>query len=298
MLHRLPDTPAVHRTLAEARGELGDLGPADKEKTLATTAGSQVALLVAGVAGARALTEDLGLPPDYVAGHSVGAFGAAVAAGVLTFPEALAAVRLRGDLMRRAAGEGNWAMAALLGLREPAVRTLVERTATPDHPLWIACFNAADEIVLSGTADALDRAEEAARGAGARGIRRLAVATASHCPLQNDTARRLARHLSGVPRRRQLVPYLTNTRGRCVRSDPEAVLDDLARAVARPVRWYDATRLAAELGVTRAVQLPPGHVLVDLLSTAAPAVRAVAMDGPDIDRVVRALRRHREGPVT
>lgn len=291
MLHGLPRSPAVDRTLGEAADVLGDLAGLDTLKELQTTTSAQLALLIVGVAAARALTEEQGLEPAFVAGHSVGAFAAAVTAGVLSFHAALAAVRLRGELMERTARGRVWGMAALLGLPLPTARALTEQVGTDDDPLWIANINAADQIVLSGTDTALRRAEPAAQAAGARSLRRLDVAVASHCPLQQHTAERLADHFAPLPRTLQHTPYLTNVRGRCVRDNPDAVLDDLAQAVAHPVHWYDATRLAAELGATCAVQMPPGHVLTDLLATAAPAIGAVSTDDHDFRRAAAHIRR-------
>jgi len=115
------------------------------------------------------------------------------------------------------------------------------------------------------------------------------VAVASHCPLQAGTAARLAAHLAGLPRRNPTARYLTNTRGRAAITG-EAVLDDLASAVAQPVQWYDATRLMAELGATCAIETQPGHVLTRLLHPAAPNVVSISLqDNPFAAATVRRL---------
>jgi malonate decarboxylase epsilon subunit len=269
MLRDLPD--AVRAEAADVIGTLDD--------ALRSSTDAQLALLIAGVAAARTLTDDHALPPDLVAGHSVGAFAAAVTAGVLTFAEAIEAVRLRGTLMEEACAGADWGMAALRGVSLRAAETLVRDSA---GPLWIANVNAADQVVLSGTGAAL---------AGVGG-RRLDVTVASHCPLQDGTATRLAEHLGDLPRRRQTVPYLTCAGGRRVRDDAGAVLDDLARSVAVPVRWYDAMRLLGELGTTCAIQLPPGDVLARLLPAAAPDVQALAVDDAGLARTAARARRH------
>ncbi|WP_371658164.1 ACP S-malonyltransferase [Streptomyces sp. NBC_00280] len=296
MLHTLPASPAITATLDEAAGVLSrtgatDLDALDTSEALHATMNTQLALVIAGVAAARSLTQDHGVRPDFVAGHSVGAFAAAVTAGVLTFDEALEVVHLRGELMQRVCGGGEWGMGAVLGLGVRDVRTLTQQVSTTDDGLWIANINAPDQIVLSGTAVALQRAESAARGLGARRWQRLDVAVASHCPLQEPVAARLAGYLAGVPRRPQQVPYLSNLRGRRIRGNAEAVLDDLARSVAHPVQWYDAMRVIGELGATHAIQMPPGQVLARLLPDAAPATRPIALDGSEFGRVVQAYRR-------
>jgi malonate decarboxylase epsilon subunit len=294
MLRALPASPAVTRTLDEAALELdhtrwpAGLDDLDTAEALQSTTNVQLALLISGVAAARALTDDRGLVPAFVAGHSVEAFAAAVTAGVLMFAEAISAVRLRGDLMQQICSRGRWGMAAVLGLRSAAVGALADRVATPDDPVWIANINAADQIVLSGSVAALERAKAAARLAGARRWEPLDVTIASHCPLQKPTAERMAAHLAGVPRRPQRVDYLTNTGGRRVRADSAAVLDDLAQAVARPVQWYDAMRLLPELGATCAIQMPPGHALAALVAGSVPSMYAVALEDDGIERVVAA----------
>ena len=112
---RLPQHPAVHGTLAEARRILEqDLGQLDDAAALQSTAAVQLGTLIAGVAVARALAAE-GVTADAVAGLSVGAFAAAVACEALTFPDALSLVKLRGEAMARAAPHGH-GMAAILGL--------------------------------------------------------------------------------------------------------------------------------------------------------------------------------------
>lgn len=270
--------PGMLRDLPDAvRAEAGDTP--DSAESLRSSTNAQLALLVAGVAAARTLTDDHDLPPDLVAGHSVGAFAAAVTAGVLTFAEAVEAVRLRGTLMEEACSGGSWGMLALTGV---PLRTAEAIVRDSPGPLWIANINAADQIVLSGTSAALDELDG----------RRLDVTVASHCPLQDGTAARLTAHFAPLPRRRQTVPYLTCAGGRRIRDDAGAVLDDLARSVAVPVRWYDAMRLLGELGTTCAIQLPPGDVLARLLPAAAPDALALAVDDAGPARTAARARRH------
>jgi malonate decarboxylase epsilon subunit len=294
MLRTMPASPAVAKTLEEAVAELDDsrwpggLEDLDTVQGQRSTTNSQLALLISGVAAARAVTDDHGLIPDFVAGHSVGAFAAAVTAGVLTLSEAMAAVRLRGDLMQQVCATRRWGMAAVLGLGATAVRALADRVRTPDDPAWVANINASDQIVLSGTMIALDRANAAARQAGARRWELLDVTIASHCPLQAPTAAQIAAHLAHVPRRTQRAAYFTNTRGRRVRDDSAAVLDDLAQAVARPVQWYDTMRLMWELGARCAIQMPPGHTLAALAADSTPGMRVLALDEVGIERAAAA----------
>ena len=156
-----------------------------------------------------------------------------------------------------------------LNPRSRSACQIADQVCTADDPIWVANVNSATQTVFSGTSTALQKAADAAGQAGASNCERLDVSVASHCPKQQDTARELAAHLAGLPRREPTARYLTNTRGRATMS-AETVFDDLAQAIAHPVQWYDATRLMGELGATCAIEAPPGRVLTRLMSPAAP----------------------------
>jgi len=281
MLRALPDTPPAQQAIEEATGTLGGIDELDTATALEETTNSQLALLICGVAATWTFADDYHLSPGFVAGHSVGAFGAAVAAGVLTFREALTAVRLRGELMIRACASGQWGMAAVTGVQPQAVRQLVAAVDADRDHLWVANLNSDDQVVLGGTTVALDKARQAAQRTGARDFQALDVHVASHGPVQSGTARALAAHLAGIPTRRQTAAYFSNIGARRIRDDARAVRDDLAESVAHPVRWYDIARALPEYGASTAVQMPPGHVLTRLMSDAAPGIRAfsTAEDG-------------------
>jgi malonate decarboxylase epsilon subunit len=181
-------------------------------------------------------------------------------------------------------------MAAVTGLPIRTAGQLAEQTTTDDDPVWLANVNSATQTVLSGTVAGLQRAGDAARTAGAADYERLDVAVASHCPLQADTARRLAAHLAGLPRHPPTARYLSNTRGRAV-DTAEAILDDLAQAVAQPVQWYDGIRLMAELGATFAIEANPGHVLTRLVNSAAAGLTAVSLQDSGLQSTVAHARR-------
>jgi malonate decarboxylase epsilon subunit len=289
MFANLPGSAASRSTLEEAVELLPAIGGLDTAEALASTTNAQLALLICGVATARTLTDEHGVSPDIVAGHSVGAFAAAVGAGVLTFSEAVVAVKLRGDSMARACASGQWGMAALTGLRLRAVRDLVNAEAASDK-LWIANINAIDQVVLGGTVAALDDAREAAQRAGARRFEMLDVAVASHGPLQLDTVRAVAEYLSTIPHRAQRSAYVTNVGARRIRDDAAAVLDDLATAVAHPVRWFDIMRLLPELGIGATVEMPPGHVLSRLVTATTPAVSAFSVTDDEVGPITARVR--------
>ena len=291
MLQDLPGTPAAGQAHREARRVLESLEglPAclDTEDALQSTTNAQLALLVAGVVTARALVDDHGLRADFVAGHSVGAFAAAVLAGVLTLGDAVRVVKVRGDEMERACAGGTWGMAALRGLDLASVRSLLGSLATENDPLWIANINSADQIVVSGTRAALDTLRRHAPAAGARDLKILDVTVASHCPLQAGTARAVAAALAQVQHGDQQRAYFADTTGRRLAHATEKVIDDLAQAVQHPVRWLDAVRLMPELGVTAAIQTLPGHVLAAITARETPGVTSIAVDDVGLDTALR-----------
>jgi malonate decarboxylase epsilon subunit len=293
MLGALPDTAGARAVVAESRSICGELGlpdDLDRPDLLHDTVATQVSLVIAGVGWAQALIADSRLTPRVVAGHSVGAFASAVAAGVLTLREALVAVHLRGESMRAACSGGDWGMAALTGLPTRAVQQLVERIVTPEEPLWIANLNSATQTVLGGTATALNAAHDAARLTGAAAFERLDIAVASHGPVQGETASALRTHLAALPLRSPTARYVTNTGGRVV-GTAQAILTDLADSVAHPVRWYDGVRLMAELGVTCSIETAPGHTLTRLVRAGAPDVTALSVSDDGVTAV--AARAHR-----
>jgi malonate decarboxylase epsilon subunit len=292
MLHALPDAAPVTETLDDASEALGeDVRALDTAEALASTVGTQLALVIAGVAGHRALAAR-GARPDMVAGHSVGAFAAAVAAGVLAFPDAVRLVRLRARLMEEAYPTGH-GMGVLVGLRERQAEAILKEASSAEAPVFAANLNAPDQLAIAGADAGLDRAIGLARRAGARRADRLAVAVPSHCALLDPVVDRLARALADVELRPPTVPYAGNRRARALR-DAGAIRDDLATSVARPVRWHDATRVLYERGARLFVEMPPGHVLTNLATAAFPDARAVAVAEAGLDSVATLAARERQ----
>ena len=289
MLHDLPDHPAVHETIAQATEVLDrDVLDLDTLETLASTVAVQLALLITGTATARVLNEEGGRA-DFVAGHSVGAFAAAVATGALTFPDALRLVDLRARAMQEAYPHG-YGMGVIVGLDERTVSRLAAEAGTPKTPVYAANVNAPLQISVSGASDALEKVLTLARKHGARRTQRLAVPTPSHTPLMAPIAAELKRALADVAMHSPAVPYLSNVGGRALH-DPEEIRDDLAQSVEHPVRWHDATTLLFELGVRLFVELPPGDVLTRLAADAFPDARCVAVDDAGTDSALLLVRK-------
>lgn len=288
MLHILPDHPAVVRTLREASELLGqDVNELDSEAALQSTVSVQVALFTAGVAVARALQQE-GIPPAAVAGLSVGAFAAAVISGAVHFADGLMLVRQRATLMENAFPRG-YGLAAIVGLSEPQVSSIVAQFHTRDAPVFVGNINSPVQIVVVGSDSSINRVLEEATARGARKAERLAIAVPSHCPLLQPVADALRSTLRGMHLQRPAIPYVGNVRARALRSG-EAIADDLAANIAHGVRWYDVVRVLTELGGKFFVEMHPGHVLRDLVSEDFPAVRAVAMETTSICHLRKLAR--------
>ena len=292
MVRDLPEHPEVARTLDEARSTLGKaFDGLDEEDRLRSTEAAQVGLLVCGVASARLLLAEAGADVriDYVAGHSVGAFAAAVVAGALRFGDALEVVRLRGNLMAGAFPEG-YGMVAVEGLTERAVESLAADARSGGGEVYLANVNSRTQTVLAGEDGALKKAAEAALEAGARRTERLKVAVPSHCPLLSGVSEKLSRALGEVDMEDPEYVYVTNRAARAARTAGE-VRDDLAGSVMCPVRWEDATSLMAELGCSLFVEVLPGHVLARLAGQSGASPRSLALADTGVRSAAVRVRR-------
>lgn len=257
------------------------------EAALATTEFVQPALLACDVAACRVLEAE-GMRTDAAAGHSLGEFAALVAAGVLDLRSALDLVVARGRAMQAASEERPGTMTALIGLGADAAAELCEAAGRGDV-LAVANENASNQVVLSGTPSAIERAESAARSRGARAIR-LNVAGAFHSPLMQPAVDPIREALAGIEFREPSFPIVANVSGRFIR-DPSALRDLLARHVVSPVRWERSMRALAEAGLDTFVEAGPGQVLSKIVKRDLHGIRAVAIGSPeDAAAFSRSLR--------
>jgi len=239
-------------------------GPAEE---LQRTENTQPALLTVSIAAYRVL-EEQGLRPDYVAGHSLGEYSALVSAGGLEFSDALQLVRKRGRYMQAAVPEGVGAMAALLKLPEEKLDFILKEAAQGEV-VSAANLNSPDQIVIAGNAGAVGRAVELAKVAGARRAVLLPVSAPFHCSLMKPAQERLAADLNATTFHDLAVPLVNNWQARVIRTAEEA-REGLFQQVPNPVRWADAIRQLASLGVTRFVEVGAGGVLTGLLRNINP----------------------------
>ena len=288
MLGEFAGNAAAESTFEEAAGTLGyDPRTRDDARSLDSTTNVQIGLFLCGIASARALAAD-GVTAQIVAGHSVGAFGAAVTAGAIAFGDALLAVRARGRAMEERFPAG-YGMGVCVGVALGTVRAIVERARGGGECVYIANVNATAQIVVSGALSAIDGVLEEFRARGARRAERLPVSVPSHCELMEPVARAVREALQGVPFAAPRCTYVSSMRPEILRRAGE-IAEDLSEGVCSAVRWEESARLIVELGTRLAVEVVPGHVLTDLWEPGE-RLRAAAMDGSRLDSIAALARR-------
>jgi [acyl-carrier-protein] S-malonyltransferase len=279
--------PAARRVFEEADNALGFAisrlcfeGPEDQLKL---TANTQPALLTVSVA-ALAVLRERGASPDYVAGHSLGEYSALVAAGSLSFTDAVRLVRKRGQYMQEAVPAGVGAMAALLKLPEGKLDSVLAEAAQGEV-VTAANLNSPDQVVIAGHAGAVARAAELAKAAGARRAVLLPVSAPFHCPLMKPAQERLRHDLDATEFCDLTCPLVNNWTARAVRTGAEA-RQGLFEQVPNPVRWVDTIRLLSTEGAGRFVEIGAGNVLTGLLKNIDSTLEGVKFGEPaDLDKL-------------
>jgi len=254
---------------------------------LALTENTQPAVLTVSVAAWCALAAR-GVEPQATAGHSLGEYSAHVAAGTISFADAVRAVRARGRFMQEAVPVGHGAMAAILGLDLEKVREVCDAVA--DHQIVEAAnINAPGQVVLAGHAGAVQRAIAACRAAGARRAVELDVSAPFHSSLMKPAADRLAPILEEIPFSDPGVPVYTNVDAEPV-TRGEAARDALLRQVTAPVRWHELVERMAADGFDTFVEIGPGKVLSGLTRRIRRDLKTVQVSDPEgVDRAVELL---------
>ncbi len=235
------------------------------EQQLRLTAFTQPAIVAVSVAADRVLREH-GVEPNVVAGHSLGEYAALVSAGVLPFADAVRAVHARGAYMQEAVPAGEGAMAAVLGLDAAAVEQACDRAATETaEVVSSANLNAPAQIVISGTAAAVERAGALAKEAGAKRVVMLPVSAPFHCALMQPAQDRLAPLLAALPFADARVPVISNVLA-TAESAGSALRDALVRQVTGAVRWTASIEYVRdEFAPAHWIEVGPGKVLSGLL---------------------------------
>jgi len=258
--------PVAQETFDEADAALGYKlsqvcfeGPEDRLKLTEIT---QPAILTVSVAAWRVL-QSKGITPSYVAGHSLGEYSAHVAAGTLSFSDAVQTVRNRGKYMQEAVPVGVGAMAAVLALASDKVHQVCEEAAQGEV-CRAANLNSPDQTVISGSKAAVERAAELAKKSGAKRAIMLPVSAPFHCPLMQPAQDRLAVDLAALTFHTPEVPVMCNVDATLVTSGEQA-REALIRQVTGAVQWDKSMRALVALAIKNFVEVGPGKVLSGLM---------------------------------
>ncbi|HSU61892.1 MAG TPA: ACP S-malonyltransferase [Bryobacteraceae bacterium] len=253
------------------------------EEDLKKTENTQPALLAVSMAAYRVL-ETQKLKPAIVAGHSLGEYSALVAADSLRFEDAIRLVRKRGRYMQQAVPPGEGAMAALLKLPEGELDRILKEAAQ-GQVITAANFNSPEQIVIAGHAQAVGRAMELAKAAGARRVILLPVSAPFHCPLMRPAQEKLRLDLQATPFAHLQTPLINNWQARLV-TNAEDARTGLDEQIPNPVRWTDTIREIARKGIRRFIEVGPGSVLVGLCRSIDSSFQTVRFGEPaDLEKV-------------
>jgi [acyl-carrier-protein] S-malonyltransferase len=257
---------------------------ADAEE-LRSTRNSQLVTFVASLVVLDAV-ERVGLAPGACAGHSLGEYTALTATGALSFADGVRVVAARGEAMQDAADDNPGTMAAVLGLEDDDVDAACR---TADGDVWVANFNAPGQVVISGNAEAVSRAADAARALGAKKVMALPVGGAFHTPMMAPARDELRKALVDATLREPDVPVVANIDAR-VHTEAEEWRRLLSAQLSSPVRWRQSVRRLLDDGATTLVELGPGGVLTGMAKRIDRTARAVSVATPaDLDHLLEVL---------
>lgn len=273
-------TPVTHN-INRASQLLDEDGWAwDTPEALRGTRAVQLSLLVLQTGVAQELRAK-GVEPDFAAGHSLGAWSAAVAAGVLRFDDAVRMVDIRSSGMAAAAPAG-YGMIAVIGLKEAVLLRIVDKVREAGGEAWVSNLNSPLQITVSGSDESLALVSQYAQDSGAQKVARLKVAVPAHSPMMAATRARLAEEMGEIQTNPPRFPLVANATGRLARTARQ-VVEDLIISTDQPVRWGRGVDALSERGITQWVQLPPGNQLVGLLPPSEGEVTAWCIDNVGIE---------------
>jgi len=231
----------------------------DNEMELTKTYNAQPALLTTSIMVLEVLKAK-GLSFDAVAGHSLGEYSALVAAEVLSFEDALKAVRLRGELMESAIPSGAGSMMAILGLPFEKVEEIVQEI----DGVYIANYNSEKQVVVSGEITSLLSSEERFKEAGARRVVRLNVSGPFHSPLMEPAEKEFEKFLNSLEFKTPKVPVVLNVTGMPAKT-AEEIREKLIEQLTSPVKWVKSVWSMEEMGINNYVEVGSGKVLSGLI---------------------------------
>lgn len=265
MMNGLADFAIVKQTFQQASDILQQdfwAMATEANELLNQTSHTQPLMLTAGIATWRLWQSEVGLQPSLMAGHSLGEYSALVAAGVLSFEDALPLVKYRAEVMQNAVAEGVGAMAAILGLADEEVSQVCQQAAQ-DQVLEAVNLNSPGQVVIAGHKAAVERGMELAKQKGAKRALLLPVSVPSHCALMKPAADQLAQYLSSIHFNSANIGVLQNADVESF-SGAEQIKQALVKQLYSPVRWVETIQKMRQHDIAYALECGPGKVLTGL----------------------------------
>jgi [acyl-carrier-protein] S-malonyltransferase len=261
------------------------------EADLKLTHNTQPAILTHSVAAYRVLTAETPLRPDVVAGHSLGEYSALVAAGALSFADAVRLVNRRGTFMQEAVPVGTGSMAALVGAEEAKAKALCEAAGgNTGKTCEMANFNGGGQIVISGHKEAVEEAVRLAQADSGYGIAKavlLAVSAPFHCSLMKRAEDNMRPLLEATKVSSPACPYIANVDAKAY-NGAEGIVERLVRQICGSVRWEQSMQLLPSLGVTEGLEIGPGRVLFGLMRRIQKDLKIKGMDSAEDLKALQA----------
>ena len=278
-----PEAKAVFDEVDEALGQnLSKLMWEGTQEELTLTANAQPALMAVSLAALRAM-ESKGFmvtQAAYVAGHSLGEYSALAAAHALSVADTAKLLRVRGDAMQAAVPVGIGAMAAIIGLEKPQVETICVDATKGGNGCQIANDNGGGQLVISGHKEAVERAMDACKEAGAKRALPLPVSAPFHSTLMQPAAERMAEALEAVDIKATIVPLVCNVLADPI-SHPADIKKRLIEQVTGRVRWAESVQYMHKEGVGRIWEIGAGKVLTGLARRIDRDLQGAAIGKPD-----------------
>jgi len=265
----LSDLSANFSVVKDVFGEASDAINVDLWKitqeggdALNQTENTQPAMLAAGYATYKVLSNEVDLSPECMAGHSLGEYTALVAVDSLSFFDATRLVRKRAELMQSAVPSGVGAMAAILGLDDEKVIEICSQCSS-SGVVEAVNFNSPGQVVIAGEKNVVSSACEAMKNVGAKRALILPVSVPSHCSLMNDAAQEFAESVDMVNFKIGNVDVLHNVDA-SIAEDINEIKSKLVEQLHKPVLWTSSVQKMQQLGIEKIIELGPGKVLAGL----------------------------------
>lgn len=287
--------PEARETFNEANEALGEdltkICFSGSPEELNQTANTQPAILAASVAAYRVLYRKLEIKPVIAAGHSLGEYSALVAAGTISFFDAVRVVRARGKFMQSAVPVGLGTMAAVMGMKPQQIVDICEDSSSPENDQIVepANYNCPGQIVISGHVPAIMAAGKKAQQAGASRVIKLPVSAPFHCSLMRPAAEKLAQRFADVKVNEPTIPVISNVDAK-TNYHIDSVRRLLIQQVSSAVRWEESMHLAINQGVTQVIELGPGRVLSGLMRRINRQVKTFNLaTSQDLDQIIESF---------